>query len=1174
MSAADQEKKSLDVPALQQILQGVDPAVVLVSSRILERVIREHFALPNMYWNIPHSRSFVCNRQELFRHAEQVDLDLAPGQILPETVILLLKPAAEELSFLEKPRLVVKYWRRLFHSRIHLALESSAALNDDAIRDRIEQIGRTEFEEIRAVLIEDRYLPPAPSERQTYVEFAAVYLELRYFAQNLLRNFFPGIRDFGKIEKLLARDVDAAGLFVRTRLPGAPDPILVPEKHSDESQEAYWKLVRAATRAERSGNLVRAAITRMRASRIAPAAQTLPTRIQAEQNVAELATRLSTALHLSETETTDWTEHLTLLLDKADQGVHPTEAAVLFELQNVCQAHDREVYVLDLFEWVTSMGRRPIKRPLPSQKIVRIINHLRAAVAKLTQVRLADTARGHLERLMQTALDAAEERLRERFAPTLITAMADVGLKPSGPIEQAAFDKMVAELLDRIMRYGFLTFAELRDTISRNQLKLPDVKEPEDFLKGDPLIRLDRRLGSLLDGVYRPGEFYVRHLERATSLGFGTWWGRWVTRYVVGPLMVAWLALFVLGLLLEEIDKHFLLYDESHAATSRALQEATQVLMGPAYAPAGGALLALEQDVPDHTWAYWHVGLVLLSSVVLLLLLHNSTVRHYTLETLAVLWRGLTFLFWRLPRKMLPVETVRRIVETWVFQLLYWYVLKPAFFTGILVLIFSPLQTSPFWTGVVFVVCVAMVNSRPGRAATEGIRDGLLALGVMLRSGLLIGVVRFITYVFKRISDLIEWVLFTVDEYLRFRSGDSRTSLVVRTLMGVLWTPVAFLIRFYYVVLIEPCINPLKLPVSSLAAKVIYPLMLAVGVKQASETFLYANTPEWLAWTITYVVVYPTLFFLPDAFGFLAWEMKENWSLYRSNRGDTLRPVAVGAHGETIRGLLLPGFHSGTVPALFAKLREAEREAVRTRSWQKARQFRHEVEEMEAALLRFLAREVVALLKSSKCWQDEPVEAGGAHLATNRIRFELIHAEHPSRPIEIEIEQNHGWIVAGLRSKGWLDEVTPEQKRALATCLAGAYKLADVDLVREQLIAAEASAGRAIAAARLTDDGVQVWREQHGEPVTYDLRKRGGPAEVEWLGRYVFSLTPISWRQWNECWQKDSEGRGHPGLAGISELVLPSVEPPPGPVTPTPPPDADDLLSDGSEVSLPMTESH
>jgi len=50
---------------------------------------------------------------------------------------------------------------------------------------------------------------------------------------------------------------------------------------------------------------------------------------------------------------------------------------------------------------------------------------------------------------------------------------------------------------------------------------------------------------------------------------------------------------------------------------------------------------------------------------------------------------------------------------------------------------------------------------------------------------------------------------------------------------------------------------------------------------------------------------------------------------------------------------------------------------------------------------------------------------------------------------------------------------------------------------------------------------------------------------VEQRKRFVFAQTPISWRQWLECWHKDTEGRGHPGLPGVSELVLPSVEPPP-----------------------------
>ena len=48
---------------LQKALRAIDPAAVLVSPRILERVIREELQLPNMYWNIPHRKSYVCDRQ-------------------------------------------------------------------------------------------------------------------------------------------------------------------------------------------------------------------------------------------------------------------------------------------------------------------------------------------------------------------------------------------------------------------------------------------------------------------------------------------------------------------------------------------------------------------------------------------------------------------------------------------------------------------------------------------------------------------------------------------------------------------------------------------------------------------------------------------------------------------------------------------------------------------------------------------------------------------------------------------------------------------------------------------------------------------------------------------------------------------------------------------------------
>src|SRR5262249_19867952 len=285
--------------------------------------------------------------------------------------------------------------------------------------------------------------------------------------------------DFNQIDQLLDRDLDSRALFLRTRLQEAPDPVVPEDTRPDESQEAYWRLVRSAERAAQDGNTVRAAILRMKASRIGPPVYTFPTRAEAESGMVRLAARLAGALQLGDVETTDWAKYLTLLLDKADQGVQPREAMLLHDLQTVCVDHEREIYTLDIVEGVLSGGKRPIKRPLPSQRWVRILKHLRSARQRLEGVRLSDADRAKLAKLIDGVIQKNLAALRARFKPVLVTALEDVGLRPANPPEKAAFAKMVEELLDRILTHGFLTFGDVRDTISRNQLKMPDLHEPQ-----------------------------------------------------------------------------------------------------------------------------------------------------------------------------------------------------------------------------------------------------------------------------------------------------------------------------------------------------------------------------------------------------------------------------------------------------------------------------------------------------------------------------------------------------------------------------------------------------------------------------------------------------------------------------------------------------------------------
>ena len=1074
---------------LQQELRTAEAAAILVPPRILERVIRQDQRLPNFLWRIPHRKCYVVDRHVLFRHVEQDELDLESDRLLPSTVILLAQPTSEELGATDSQPLRLTYWRLLFHARLHLALQTlheEGKLSSTAVQERIDALGAVEFAEIRRVLTEDGYLLETADDRAVYIEFAAVYLELQFFAASLLPTCFPALRDGAAVSRLLRQDVDAADLFTRTRLAGAPDPVVRSDSSADESHAYYWKLVGVADRAAEVGNTVRAAIVRTRAARVAPAAYTAATRAQAEAELQQLVNRLQAALELTDAEALEWRKDLPPLLEKADQGTRPVEAALLFELQNVCLDQERDTYALDLVEWVLTAGKRPIKRPLPSQRVVRKTKHLRSAAQLLARARLSDGDRAHLARLLQTALDRSEQALCDRFRPMLTETFQDVGLQPASPPERVAFHKLIDELLDRIIEYGFLTFGDLRDAISRNQLKLPDLREPDDFLRGDPLLRLDGRLAILLDGVYRPAEAYLRWLEWFTAVGFGTTAGRLLTRYVIVPF-----------------------------GGGALLMEALTVLLDLFHGP----------ELPEAA----RYAAVLLFGFLLLGLIHVPTFRERCVRALKACGGLLHTVFVTWPERVLQVTSLRQFVGSWPFRLLTGYVLKPAVICALLYR-WLPEAFDSWLAGIsTFLAANFLVNSRIGLAASEVVVQTVVHFYDLLRAGLLPGLIRLIAAGFKRTIDTLEYLLFTVDEWLRFRSGDSRSSMAVRTVLGVLWFPVSYLARFYMVVLIEPGLNPIKFPVSSLAAKFIYPFGVALA---GGMTELLTPLSGGL---VAGVIAGTTVWLLPDAFGFLFWEMKENWRLYRANRAPNLQPVVVGTHGETVRHLLQPGFHSGTLPKLFARLRRAERSAARSGNWQTVRVYHQELQKIERAMQRLLDREIVELVKQSPHWQGRALDAGRIALASNRISLELLSPDMQGGAIWLDIDDRSGWLMAGLRGPGWQEQAAPTQRQVLTFAVAGFYKLAGVDLVREQV---EGNLPPDAVAYDITANDLVVWLgERGGRAILYDWntidgvldpRAPDGDPAPEWpvldQRRLVFGSVPLAWDKWVDIWQKDQEG--------------------------------------------------
>jgi hypothetical protein len=1107
---------------LEQMLRAVDPAALFVPPRILKRVIKEDGPLRGLELEPPHDHSYVIRREPLLRIADHADLGVAADAVLPDRLILLARPDPDEFAARSSSEALVECWRRLFHARIHLTLMTrieQGLLTASDVRRRVQQIGPTEVEEIRSVLQQEDLLLPPADDQTVYVEFAAVYLELRYFDRQLLPHYFPGLARAEHVEDLLREDLDANSLFHATRPHGAPDPATVsraltprdlevwsedaeaddeaaPAPTKAPSESAYRRQMRRADRAAGRGNLVRALICRARAEAYAPPELVETVRAARRRELEQFVGRLQTALGGAVGERSRWLVILQALLRGTTLDVLTAEAKLLFDLQKVCVDHEHEVYTVDLVEWALSFGRRPIKRLLPNQRDVMMCKHLRAVARRLFAVRLADTYRRRLSDFIHEASHQAEERVRERLRPVLLDVLDEVGLMPTNVPERVARNKLVEELLDRIAEHGFLTMGDVRDAISRNNLKLSDCTRMADFLGGDQLLRADRRLRVALDGVYNGAEVYRRWMQQLSSWAFGTPPGRLLTRFVAVPFGGAYLALAGLEHLLHMV------FGSHEPAAKHGVLTFLQVLIL-------GLFLAglIHVDAFRQT-----VGRVLKRSF------------HFARDAVVyvVQWcvkSPLVQFVFHSPWFRLGM---RFLVKPLLLTLLVWWAMpqKPA-----------TIHASWGSSVVIFLALSFVVNSRVGRNAEELLAEWLLQS--WQRFGL-----RFFTNLFWLVMDVFKWllqaterVLYTVDEWLRFRSGQSSVMLGVKASLGVLWFAVTYVVRFCVNLLIEPQVNPIKhFPVVTVSHKLLLPFIPHLG------KLLSLTMEKALAYTVAGTIITG----IPGIFGFLVWELKENWRLYGANRPRRLKAVPIGHHGETLVRLLKPGFHSGTLGKQFTRLRRAEEKARVTGNWAAVRKHLRNLQQTELAVRRFLEREFLALLREGPGGPKHGITVEDIALSSNRIRVDVAYPVRPAARLQLQFEVQSGWLLAAVPRRGWTDELSAGQRQVLRTALLGLYKLGSVDLIREQL---EMTLPSSLGTRRLDYDGLVLWPRGTTEAeVHYDLRDDetqvapratgGAPTglPVVTRSRFVFTEVPVTWSEWIDAWSAAPTAEFLPGV--------------------------------------------
>ncbi len=1101
---------------------------VLVEERVLRRIIKSHRRLRGVGLQVPHEQCYELPRDELVKYVEkdEVAIDLAT---LPERAVLI----SSDRDKLTTAEAWTAAWRSIFHAKIHQAFEerlASRRLTLAAIRERINRVGQTEFDEIRSVLKqEDLLLPPpgglsgraAADDVVTYVEFVALYLELQQFAPLAIERTFPALFDTERVDSTIALDLDVAELLAAARPAHAPaTPVIAAHRGEDEtdtrsaiiSESAKKSAHRSALSARERGNRSRAAILHYRAG--------LDT--AGRGDIVELVNRLCRALRLRGDDTTpdvpdeSKKKWLAALVTVAEYAARQSSlrfsvgARLLHDLQSACVVADRDVKVVDFFTWALSLGKQKIVRELPATREVKIAKHVHAAVAKIPACGVPSD---ELTEALHEIRDRADANVRAVMRPKIEAALDHVDLHPHSLPERVGEKKLIDELLDRAVGVGRLTIGNLRDALSKNDLKTNDLQIAE-LKSGDQLLRADDELSKSMDGVYRRGEQYMRGLQKFSSVMFGTRIGRFLTMYLILPLLSA-------------------------VAVLEGLQHTVGLLIHK--------LTGVEPEIASHAgglaYLFWSKNTVCAATIFLLI--HVGLFRRFAIwvglkvwwVVKLILWDG-PFAAWRHP-----------ITTAYLASRVHRWGVRPALLGAVAWLIVPADREVPgieiplrhvIAVGVVLAMALLM-NTRVWKVAQERLGDWAVRSGRHVTTRLVPGAVKLILEMFAKLIERFDRGIYRVDEWLRFRKGQSIVIVVIKGTLGAFWFVITYILRLYINLFIEPTVNPIKhFPVVTVAAKLIIPI-----IPSLLEGITNATKPLFGAFASTFS--YFTVIVLPGLAGFLVWELKENWRLYRATRPKALEPQAIGHHGESMVAFMKPGFHSGTIPKLYTKLRRA--------AWKDDERGVHKQHEglhhVEEAVSTFVDRQLVSMLNEVPSFKPTDVAVSHVEIGSNRVQFELVCPSINAEHCKVRFEQQSGWLVASIPEAGWISALDEHHRRIFEIALTGFYKLSGVELAREQLETALQGDGSAPPPYDIADEGLLVWPAgAYDCEAVYDLHAKrliplmrgekfdGGLPDLD-KRHALFGREPLYWSVWSTAWQQIA--RGEPPMP---LLVGPSLLPP------------------------------
>lgn len=1024
------------VSPLQQVIGAVVPNALLVDPRIIRRVIRLDRRLAGLGLRVPHDKNYTIDRARLLAYVDREELETQSE--LPSVIILLGRPEVSEIEG-SRIELLWYYWRQLFHARVHLEIESRYPKAEDrkkVVNQRRQQLGEMAFAEIRSVLLQDRFLFEEHTDWELYSEFVAVSLECKYFARAELTYAFPAITNWPDIEDLLSEDVPHAELYEATRLISESEEQTGARRNPSAASGSSISTTSPATiapgdsnkwqdRALRSaqvGNHLKAAICWNLAANSAHGANASRCRVSALSELRILVDKLRTALRQDESSIDEWMAALSAVLNLATTSFWSAEARMLYDLQKICAESEAESRRANLFGWLTSFGKEPLTRSMPLLKYVLMAKHVRSAERRLGKTRLANSDLHRIDSQLNHAEHLAESLLRETVRPLINHQLDQVQLMPENLPERVARDKLVEEMLDDLVEYGYLTSSKFRDALSKGDLKLRDVSGKE-LLIGDQFLLADRGLALPLDGIYRPAPMYMRWSQRLSSLAFGTSFGRFVTMHLALPFGGAFLAV--------EGVRHIVALFVGKGHHESPIPETVDL------ATVQPAVADLH---PSGYGGFYVTALVLATGLLIHLLMHRPTFRAAFIRLCFFVLRCLRKVVLEWPARLLRIQLIERLLFSPTFAPLRTYLIKPGLLTCFAVFLLQPLLPGFDLRNsmLIFLSIALFLNSQIGRYADEWFTDLLLRAIEDLRARVFGVVFQWILDTFHQLLIGLDRILHTLDEWSRFRTRDSQIVKVGKFIAGSVWSVIAYFIVLVSTLLIEPQINPIKhFPVVTVSHK----LLLPMGPFFANRLspFIGAAKANTLVWS--------TIWLIPGIFGFLVWELRGNWRLYAANRPQRLQPQAVGHHGETMLALLRPTFHSGTLPKLFARLRNATRRLNKPSGKKRLSHFQAELKINQRRVQYFVERELIELLKQSGTFEPLLLSVHSVRLATNRVQVAVWNSSIPQSMLWIVWEESNKRLIAYVQDQQLLATLSASQRERLALALSGMFQRTGVEQV-------------------------------------------------------------------------------------------------------------------------------